>query len=305
MDNSKRELEACLSQLRIASTPQERLKVVEQMKFLNVNLFEILVSLLKDEVANIRRCAAESLGITGDKRAIPLLQTLYKEDKSWEVRWAAIKALGKLGDYNSLFPALRDWDAHVRYDTANLFIELNPENLLPKLVEMLTSSVNRADDRDVALGLCLSKLDHPQLFNILSDFLTNSDPVVVENATFALTKKNEIRSFSLIQNLLKNPDYHVRMQAVRYFGGVGGSKGMKFVISALDDPNYEVRNTAVLSLCRDNPSLIGIEAVKKHIPKENAHDVRQAFTRTVENAEKNMATEQKDQKKGWESFWKR
>jgi len=85
----------------------------------NRKAVEPLIETLKDESRKVRESAALALGVIGDERAIkPLLEILKKDD---EIRWAAAKALGWIGEpvgknkmvIEALIGALRDKNEEV------------------------------------------------------------------------------------------------------------------------------------------------------------------------------------------------
>ncbi|MFC1993066.1 HEAT repeat domain-containing protein [Chloroflexota bacterium] len=56
---------------------------------------------LKNRDSNVRRSAAETIGIMGDEKAVDSLITVLKDDNRF-VRQEAVKALGKIGGARAL-----------------------------------------------------------------------------------------------------------------------------------------------------------------------------------------------------------
>jgi HEAT repeat protein len=78
-----------------------------------------LVNALGDKDIKVRRAAAGALAKTGRPAVEPLIATLH--DRRRDVRWAAARVLGKIGDSRAIEPlvvALEDKSEHVRFAAA-------------------------------------------------------------------------------------------------------------------------------------------------------------------------------------------
>jgi hypothetical protein len=80
-----------------------------------------LISVLRSPSIPVRLGAVEALGRIRDLRALSPLITVLGRDRSPEVRWAAVLALGELGSPDAvpfLVPLLRDPNRYLRYGAA-------------------------------------------------------------------------------------------------------------------------------------------------------------------------------------------
>ncbi len=78
-----------------------------------------LIDALSDPNWQVRRAAAEALGVAGNRQAVaPLVEVLRNRDGDWSVRAAAARSLGELGDpaaIEVLVAVRNDMNAHVRH----------------------------------------------------------------------------------------------------------------------------------------------------------------------------------------------
>jgi len=100
--------------------PETREEAVDILIRIGKTAVPLLISALSNEVADLRKYAARTLGGIADARALPpLIDTL--KDNAPDVRKEAADALGKMGNataVESLINALEDTDAFVREKVA-------------------------------------------------------------------------------------------------------------------------------------------------------------------------------------------
>lgn len=100
----------------------------------------LIHALTTDESSSVRKDAAKSLGILGDKKAAPeLIKSLYDKEN---VRAAAAEALGELREIsavNDLRILLKDQHSRVRVGAARALgaIGIDAEAAVPELIELL------------------------------------------------------------------------------------------------------------------------------------------------------------------------
>jgi HEAT repeat protein len=102
---------------------------------------EPLVKAVQDENKSVRWAALEALGDLGDRRALPtILQYLKKKEPyNWGRRVAA-NALGNLkgpGAVEALIELLKEDDPYVRRNAAMALGKLKDERAIPPLIELL------------------------------------------------------------------------------------------------------------------------------------------------------------------------
>jgi HEAT repeat protein len=81
-----------------------------------------LLNVLHSPFVPVRLGAIEALGVIRDLRALSPLTAVLGHDRSLEVRWAAVLALGELGCLDAvpfLVPLLRDPNRYLRYGAAS------------------------------------------------------------------------------------------------------------------------------------------------------------------------------------------
>ena len=177
----------------------------------------ILVALLSDESADIRRASAESLGKIGDRSAIVAVANLLTEPSS-VVRAAAATAAGRLGAdakevvTPSLLHALRDPNDAVRRAAAEALGELEPpRELLGIMPELLASS-----DVEVrrAAALVLLQIDSTGWLASLYKLIQDPDPLVRQRTVAVLGEIGTAKVYPVIrERLAADPDPAVRAEA--------------------------------------------------------------------------------------------
>jgi tetratricopeptide (TPR) repeat protein len=98
-----------------------------------------LINALNDDAERVRWYAADSLGKTGSKQAVPHLITLLS-DESARVRESTATALGQIGDESAVEPLiklLKDRDDRVAEKAADVLLSIECESF-----ELLDSIVN-------------------------------------------------------------------------------------------------------------------------------------------------------------------
>jgi hypothetical protein len=168
-----------------------------------------VVRLLDHEVQYVREHAAKILGDIGDRQAIDSLRTTYKKDSSWEVRWAAASALGRLGDTDALWIALKDSEEHVWLYAAEQLGKLNDDRFIEPLLAIFKDSQQKRDFRLAALQT-LSEMNKPQIATSLIDLLAHGDPFVRGGAADTLGYIKDPSAASALVKLLNDPDAKVR-----------------------------------------------------------------------------------------------
>lgn len=151
--------------------------------------FKILVAQLHHDGMSYRIKAAESLGNTGDCRAVEPLIVLLS-DESTELVWVTAQSLGRLGDPRAvapLIPLLEDRDRWVRRGAAWALGEIGDAQAVAALLPLLGD--RRADVRLAAVE-ALGKIGEPAALEPLNRLMDNEDEpevrVVVRQAIRAL-----------------------------------------------------------------------------------------------------------------------
>lgn len=189
----------------------------------------ILVALLQDHSAEVRRTAVESLGKIGDRSTVSSVLPLLT-DSSPLVRSAAAKTVGLIGSDRMgeviprLFSALEDQDDAVRQAAAQAIGELDPPaDLLSAFPTLLTSPDVRI--RRVAIQALLS-IDSTQLSEVLQRSLRDADAVVRQGAVAILGDAGLPSLLPWIEErATQDPDPAVRAEAVYRMGKMVDTRG--------------------------------------------------------------------------------
>ena len=166
----------------------------------------MLITLLEDRDASIRRTAAETLGKIGDQKAEPFLQrALHDSDPA--VREAAARGLGrlpavKMGAGTELVALLRDSDLPVRHAAAQALgggegISVS----IPALAELLASPDPTVRQ---AAGHALLLVDAGEAFAALSKGTTDADPIVRQWTVAALGELGDARAVPVLLDRLRH-----------------------------------------------------------------------------------------------------
>lgn len=192
-----------------------------------------LVTALKDENPNVRSSAANSLGMIGDRAAItPLIESLEIEKDEWVI-FSEIEALGKVGDETITGPLMR-------------FMEGGSEPLMLASVEAL----KRFNVPDVA-GALIALLDTAndevkrEALKILVDML--------ESSSDCFSKKGMLDKLTghLIP-ALGDDDEEVKYAAVKGVGLIRERRAVKVLISILRDLDSGVPEAEERVICIHN-----------------------------------------------------
>jgi len=177
-----------------------------------------LLQALGDEAEDVRKAAARALGRIGDRQAVPpLIQALGDEDE--DVRSAAAKALGRIGDPRAvpvLIQALGDGDEDVRKAAAEALGGIGDRQAVPALLQALGDENWR----------------------------------VRSAAAEALGRIGDRRAVPSLLQALGDRDRRVRWAAAEALGRIGDRQAVPALIQALGDEDGWVRWTAAEALGR-------------------------------------------------------
>ncbi len=192
------------------------------------HIYPVLVDQLDNPNPSIQHAAVISLGRFGRKEAIEeLVKPKIFRSSTANIRWAAVSAVGKLGDYkviDHLLKAVEDSEWIVRTQAAaevktkvQDIIDRRDARLARILIHMLSLEneeiVDLAVDGFKELGLeCLP---------LIHDALNNSSPTIRSNAARALGKLQSPQSVPHLLGLLEDDEWRVRASAAEALGLIG------------------------------------------------------------------------------------
>lgn len=198
----------------------------------------IVISLLHDESAEVRRTAAESLGKIGDQSTVASVLPLLT-DPVPVVRVAAAQALGRIGTASNvtvlaaLSRALEDPEERVKQAAAMAIAELEPLSSQLKPVVSLVQSSDMHVRRAAIRALLQSDTSHwvPQLLPALHDPDTEvrqGAVAVLEGAPGNPQVRTEIH-----KRLAHDSSPAVRAEAAYHLGELGGVETRSVLQEAL------------------------------------------------------------------------
>jgi HEAT repeat protein len=201
-----------------------------------------LLGVLKSPFIPVRLGAIEALGMIRDTRAISPLIVVLGHDRSLEVRWAAILALGEIGSRDTiphLVPFLRDPNRYLRYGAATALGRLGwlPENKSDTAYQQIAhqdwESVRK-------LGTAATQ----PLMVIFRD----NDPATREKIATVLGRTGDPSAQTLCQTALKDPDPRVRWRAVLASMNCGlASHDMPIMVAARERTGPDPAAAALLN----------------------------------------------------------
>lgn len=259
---------------------------------------EIFIAQLRKRKPALRLQAVESLGKTGDPRAIgPLIDALG--DKEGSVQHKAINMLSEIGlpAVNALLAALEREDSRIQKNAVEILGNIGDVQAIHGLIELLgethsdiwqhaANALQRIGTpvipylwdtledieyaiREHALEL-LGKIDDPQATEYLIRALGHHSSYIREKATEVLGRMAPITE--LRQTLTENNPLLIS-QAIDALGEIGGGQVILPLQQALAHEDWQVRQHAVNALAKLNePQAIETFAKVLHDPYQQVRE---------------------------------
>jgi HEAT repeat protein/beta-lactamase regulating signal transducer with metallopeptidase domain len=245
-----------------------------------------LVETLGDASVNVRLAAVRSLGSLGDPRAIAALAKALKEDTDARVREAAAQSLGEIDD-NRAVPALLDAlrterNARVKEHIIRALGEIDDASAVAGI--SATVKDTNVEVRRAAVW-ALGELEDPSAIPALIALAKDEDVEVrreVANSLGNLSDESSNReAFDPLMSMARDPDPEVRQSAISALGDFDDKRALPVFLAALKDQSPEVRHEAAH----------GIEGLElKAAPRElldalsdSDADVRQSVAQALGN----------------------
>lgn len=195
---------------------------------------EIQIDLLSDPDLVVRREAVITLGEMGDDRCVePLVRAL--RDGDWQVREAAIDALGQVGSpaVELLIKQLRDWD--IRKAVIRALGRIKDERVLEPLVNQLRSDEFGLDATDA-----LVMLGEPAVDRLVAA-LKDKDESIRKQAVIALGRIKSTQALDPLIEMLQDKDWFTRLTAAAALEKIGDERGREAIKPLLKDPDLVVK----------------------------------------------------------------
>ena len=189
-------------------------------------IYPLLVEKLNDSNPSIQHAAAISLGRYGRAEAIEeLIKPKIFRSTYHQIRWAAVAAVGRLGDYrvvDHLLKAVEDPEWIVRTQA------------ITELMAKVKDIIARKDIRLTRILIHMFSLDNEEIVNLATEGFQEIGP----------------ESLHWLHDALHNPSPNIRSNAARTLGLMGSRGSTPYLLDLLQDEDAAVRATACEALGR-------------------------------------------------------
>lgn len=236
-----------------------------------------------DEEPEVRLAAAKALGALGDDRGLSPLISLLR-DRQPEIRAAATLSLRQLGDSRAIDPLLRaleDRDHNVRWQAAGALTALGwrPSNNTEFIL------------RSVAIGQHEEAAAHgSRAVEVLVQALEDMTSPRRHAAAAALGKTGDARAVKPLERALKDEDSHVRVAAVEGLSQLGNLQSATALLVVLKDLDHHVRAAAVEALGRMGDMRV-VDAIANFLLYDSSWDVRKLSVEALGRMKEDRATQ--------------
>ncbi len=207
---------------------------------------------LKSSNPDLRIKAARSLGSAKQRRAVPSLVRLLK-DETPQVRLAAIEALGAIGHPASAEPLA----AALSTASKNAPSETAERESLAKALACVGSAAVKplmqalsSEDKEARrwAAVALGAIKDPLTVDSLIPKLEDSRSEVRKAAAIALGGIGDSRALKPLIKALANRDLETRRAAAEALGSIRSEEGTDALMKAVADPNEPVQLAAISAL---------------------------------------------------------
>jgi HEAT repeat protein len=218
------------SLLRIARESEDATAVrpaIMQLSYeRGAEIYPLLVEKLNDSNPSIQHAAAISLGRYGRAEAIEeLIKPKIFRSTYHQIRWAAVAAVGRLGDYrvvDHLLKAVEDPEWIVRTQA------------ITELMAKVKDIIARKDIRLTRILIHMFSLDNEEIVNLATEGFQEIGP----------------ESLHWLHDALHNPSPNIRSNAARTLGLMGSRGSTPYLLDMLQDEDAAVRASACEALGR-------------------------------------------------------
>jgi HEAT repeat protein len=198
----------------------------------------------------------------------------HLEDEDEFARWEAINLLGELAVESTLDVvvgfALRETEVHARWRAFWAVTRFDPGKTVPTLVRALRDK----DPRRWNAALILSMLRRSEAVPVLREGLRSPDPWTRYEAVSAFRSLPVPGTESDLDRFLAaDQPVALRQETVLALGALGSARAVKLLVSALGDPDPQVRWRASMALTRTHAAA-ALPALRRHLKREPAPSVR-------------------------------
>ena len=239
-----------------------------------------LIGRLKDEDADVRAAAAESLGKLEDSRAVPGLIAALS-DKEAKVRAAAAGSLAQFTDSRALGPLsalLADPESEVRKEALEALTQYETGVPVAGIVRLLADP--DADTRHNAAH-AIGRFGDRSAGAALAPLVKDPNADVRQAAIEAISELHDVSHAAAIVPALSDANADVRQQALEALDNLKVPVPDATLLILLRDPNADVRAKAA-EFAGQRSSVAAIPSLRRLIDDEN-RDVRQTAIEALAN----------------------
>lgn len=253
-------------------------------KLRNHHLNADLIARFKHANEEVRTAAIKACGKIGDEGALEPIAALYKGEPSNKVRATIINVMGdfkKKSFMSTVREALKDPDARVRSNAIEAMEAMGGEEIVDYIYPLIEDENNRVKAN---AAKTLWQFGGIRMVGVLEKMLLREkDKWQRASAAFSL---GEIGALQVIKPLLmaiKDGEDCVRKNVVKALGKTNSREVVGDLLATLDDPFEEVREEAISSLGR----IGGIELLDpfiQYLKNHSEHKVMEHIFKSVEKA---------------------
>jgi HEAT repeat protein len=213
-----------------------------------MGLSDALLASLDDPNPGMRAAAARTIGLVGDRAALPVLLAHLQRDTDILTGEQIGEAIGRLGDQSAvpaLLEALGSRDEAVQSRSAYALGWLGSEEAVPLLARTLETAGPMAQRRAAE---ALAAVGTPEAIDALKAPLANSEMTAARNAAMIGLEKAGDRAVDSLTQALSDDNAVLRMNAAEMLGWLKAGRATPALSRALADPIAEVRVQAGWSL---------------------------------------------------------
>jgi len=235
-----------------AANPETRWEAAEKLSYsTNKEVVLALIDAMMDTSGTQRVCVmAQALGHLKDPRALGALTQAAFDPYNQDLRLCAIRSIGMIGDKSAvpnLIEALKQQNTPIQ--TANTLARLGDARAVQPLIDAASIEAIRP-----WMIRALGELGSEDAVAYLTDEFENTDSKeqkLIEEALWKitiLTQQGNVRALGMV--LLRDHDANKRMWAAYRLGEIMNEMAADYLIRALKDKNAEVVGRAAAALVR-------------------------------------------------------
>ncbi|HSL72097.1 MAG TPA: HEAT repeat domain-containing protein [Longimicrobiales bacterium] len=206
-------------------------------------------ALREEQIADVRRSIAWALGQIEDARAVPALSEALRADRDVEVRRQAAWALGQIESasaIDALTAAMKDADADVRHQAVWALGQIEDARAVPALTQAIRDE-NVETRRQAAWAL--GQIEDVAAVPALTVALRDADAQVRHQAVWALGQIEEPEAVAPLATMLTDANAGVRKQVAWALGQIESNRAVEPLSRLLrEDQDAGVREQAAWAL---------------------------------------------------------